>query len=276
MNLELLSDPLFLWPCLTGLVFALLLPLCGAYLRLRGEWLAALSYAQMAAAGSLSAAALALPLVLGGPAAAFLAAAVKNAFEEAAEATRGAAYAMLLLAGWGTAVLLAANLPLAERLGHALFDGQLYFTDRSHFLAALGAFAVAVPLLRWLSRPLLLSHFYPDFYRARGRSSRRLHLVFDLVVAGVLALATTSVGVMAAFALVFIPPWPPPPGPAAGVPPCGWAPSWAAWPTCWPSPWPWSWISPSAQCWPCCWFSWGPPAPCWRAVFPGLRHDGVV
>ena len=42
--------------------------------------------------------------------AAFLAAAVKNAFEEAAEATRGAAYAMLLLAGWGTAVLLAANL----------------------------------------------------------------------------------------------------------------------------------------------------------------------
>ena len=218
MNLDLLSDPLFLWPCLTGLVFALLLPLCGAYLRLRGEWLAALSYAQMAAAGSLSAAALALPLVLGGPAAAFLAAAVKNALEEAAEATRGAAYAMLLLAGWGTAVLLAGNLPLAERLGHALFDGQLYFTDRSHFLAALGAFAVAVPLLRWLSRPLLLSHFYPDFYRARGRSSRRLHLVFDLVVAGVLALATTSVGVMAAFALVFIPP-------LAAAP---WARSWRA------------------------------------------------
>ena len=115
-------------------------------------------------------------------------------------------------------MLLAANLPLAERLGHALFDGQLYFTDRSHFLAALGAFIVAVPLLRWLSRPLLLSHFYPDFYRARGRSSRRLHLVFDLVVAGVLALATTSVGVMAAFALVFIPP-------LAAAP---WARSWRA------------------------------------------------
>ncbi|HET7776263.1 MAG TPA: metal ABC transporter permease, partial [Azospira sp.] len=130
----------------------------------------------------------------------------KNAFEEATEATRGAAYAMLLLVGWGAAVLLAANLPLAERLGHALFDGQLYFTDRGHFFAALGALALAVPLLGRLSRPLLLSHFYPDFYRARGRSARRLHLSFDLVVAGVLALATTSVGVMAAFALVFIPP----------------------------------------------------------------------
>ena len=206
MNVELLFDPLFLWPCLTGLVFALLLPLCGAYLRLRGEWLAALSYAQMAAAGGLGAMALGWPLALGGPAAAFLAAGVKNVFEEAAESVRGAAYAMLLLAGWGVAVLLAANLPLAERLGHALSDGQLYFTDQGHFFAALGALAVALPALAGLSRPLLLSHFYPDFYRARGRSARRLHLAFDLLVAGVLALATTGIGVMAAFALVFIPP----------------------------------------------------------------------
>jgi len=206
MNLDLLFDPLFLWPCLTGLLFALLLPVFGAYLRLRGEWLAALSYAQMAAAGGLAAAALAWPLALGGPAAAFLAAGVKNAFEEATEAVRGVAYAMLLLAGWGITVLLAANLPLAERLGHALSDGQLYFTDRGHFFAALGALALALPLLSRLSRPLLLSHFYPDFYRARGRSARRLHLLFDLLVAGILALATTGVGVMAAFALVFIPP----------------------------------------------------------------------
>ena len=52
MNTDLLFDPLFLQPFLTGLVFALLLPLYGAYLRLRGEWLAALSYAQMATAGA--------------------------------------------------------------------------------------------------------------------------------------------------------------------------------------------------------------------------------
>lgn len=206
MNPDLLFDPLFFWPCLTGLVFALLLPVLGAYLRLRGEWLAALAYAQMAAAGGLAATALGLPLVLGGPGAAFIAAGVKNAFEQATEATRGAAYAMLLLAGWGVAILLAANLPLAERLGHALADGQLYFTDQGHFLVALGGLALALPLLARLSRPLLLSHFYPDFYRARGLSARRLHLGFDLLVAGLLALATTSVGVMAAFALVFIPP----------------------------------------------------------------------
>lgn len=206
MNTDLLFDPLFLQPFLTGLVFALLLPLYGAYLRLRGEWLAALSYAQMAAAGGLSAMALGLPLALGGPLAAAVAAGVKNAFEEATESTRGAAYAMLLLAGWGCAVLLAANLPLAERLGHALFDGQLYFTDRRDLIAAVAALVVAVPLLSRISRALLLSHFYPDFFRARGQSARRVHLAFDLLVAGILALGTMSVGVMAAFALVFVPP----------------------------------------------------------------------
>lgn len=210
MNLALLFDPLFFWPWLTGLLCALLLPLAGAYLRLRGEWLAALAYAQVSAAGALAAAALGLPLALGGPLAACLAAALKNAWEgvvrQAAPAARGAAYALLLLAGWGLAVLLAANLPLAERLGHALADGQLYFTGREHFFAALAALVLGLPALAGLSRPLLLSHCYPDFYRARGRSMGRLHLAFDLLVAAMLALATTGIGVMAAFALVFIPP----------------------------------------------------------------------
>ena len=38
-------DPLFAMPFFTGLVFAVLLPLFGAYLRLRDEWLAALAFA---------------------------------------------------------------------------------------------------------------------------------------------------------------------------------------------------------------------------------------
>ena len=41
MNLDLLVDPLFRVPFLTGLLLAGLLPLIGMYLRLRGEWLAA-------------------------------------------------------------------------------------------------------------------------------------------------------------------------------------------------------------------------------------------
>jgi zinc transport system permease protein len=206
MNTDLLFDPLFAKPFATGLVFAILLPLLGCYLRLRDEWLAALAFAQTAAAGSLLAMLAGLPLAVGGLSAAALAAALKHAFEGATRGTQGAAYAMLLILGWGISVLLVANLPLAERMGHALFDGQLYFTDQSHLITA-GVFALlAVFALRWLSRRLLLAHFFPDFFRARGLSERRAHFTFDLLVAGALALATMSIGVMGAFALIFAPP----------------------------------------------------------------------
>lgn len=201
-----LLDPLFVLPFLTGLAFAILLPLVGAYLRLRDEWLAALALAQTAAAGALLAMLAGLPLLFGGLLAAALAAGLKGIFEGAARGVQGAAYALLLLAGWGVSVLLVANLPLAERLGHALFDGQLYFVDRDHFLAAVAVLVLASVALLRLSRPLLLCHLFPDFFRARGRSARRAHLLFDLLAATALAMATMSIGVMAAFALVFVPP----------------------------------------------------------------------
>jgi zinc transport system permease protein len=45
----------------------------------------------------------------------------------------------------------------------------------------------------------------PDFFRASGQSPRRYHLAFDLLAASGLALATSSMGVMAAFGFVFVP-----------------------------------------------------------------------
>jgi len=206
MNTSLLFDPLFAEPFLTGLVFAVLLPLLGCYLRLRDEWLAALAFAQTSAAGSLLAMLLGLPLTLGGLVAAALAASLKHAFEGATRSVQGAAYAMLLLFGWAVSVLLVANLPLAERMGHALFDGQLYFTDRSHLITGSIFALLSFFILHRLSRRLLLAHFFPDFFRARGLSERRAHYAFDLLVAGALALATMSIGVMGAFALIFVPP----------------------------------------------------------------------
>jgi zinc transport system permease protein len=206
MNIDILFDPLFAEPFATGLIFAVLLPLLGCYLRLRDEWLAALAFAQTAAAGSLLAMLFGLPLALGGLAAGGLAACLKHAFEGATRGAQGAAYAMLLLLGWGVSVLLVANLPLAERMGHALFDGQLYFTDRSHLIAAACFAVVAIAALRALSSRLLLAHFFPDFFRARGLSERRAHFAFDLLIAGALALATMSIGVMGAFAMIFVPP----------------------------------------------------------------------
>jgi zinc transport system permease protein len=95
--------------------------------------------------------------------------------------------------------------PIAEHLAHALFDGQLYFTSLEHLVTALVFTLLAAALLRWLSRPLLLERMLPDFFRASGQSPRRYHLTFDLLAASGLALATSSMGVMAAFGLVFVP-----------------------------------------------------------------------
>jgi len=196
---------LFLIPFLTGLCLASVLPLLGCYLRLRYEWLAALAYSHVAAAGALLALVVAMPPALGGVAAAGLAGAGKRFF--AVRLAGGASYALLLLGGWAVAVLLAANHPMAERLGHALFDGQLYFSGSGQlWLVAIGGI-VALVILRALSKQLLLAHVYPDFFRIRGTRTWPTQTGFDLLVALSLAVATMSMGVMGAFSLVFVPPW---------------------------------------------------------------------
>ena len=196
---------LFLIPFLTGLCLAVVLPLLGSYLRLRDEWLAALAYSHVAAAGALLALVTAIPPAVGGIAAAGLAGAGKRFF--AGKLAGGASYALLLLGGWAVAVLLAANHPMAERLGHALFDGQLYFSgsEQLWLVAVFGLMALLI--LRTLSQHLLLAHVYPDFFRIRGLRAWPTQGGFDLLAALLLALATMSMGVMGAFALVFIPPW---------------------------------------------------------------------
>lgn len=202
----LLLDPLFHVPFATGLAFAILLPLAGMYLRLRNEWLAALAFAQMASAGTLLAAMFSLPAQAGGLMAALGTAGVKSFLPEKGKGPGGSAYALILLAGWSLSVLVVSNVPVAEHLGHALFDGQLFFADASQMWLAWVYLLLALAALRFLSRPLLLCRFFPDFFRARGRSELGYLLAFDLLSAGALALATAGIGVMAAFAFVFIPP----------------------------------------------------------------------
>ena len=196
---------LFLLPFLTGLCLALVLPVLGCFLRLRDEWLAALAYAHVAAAGALLALVGGLPPVFGGMVAAALAGAGKRLF--ARRLAGGAAFAVLLLAGWAVAVLLAANQPLAEQLGHSLFDGQLYFSGATQLALVLPWVVLAGVALRLLVRQLLLARVYPDYFKARGLQAWPVVLGFDLVAALTLALATMSMGVMGGFALVFVPAW---------------------------------------------------------------------
>ena len=196
---------LFLLPFLTGLCLALILPVLGCFLRLRDEWLAALAYAHVAAAGALLALVGGLSPAFGGMAAAALAGAGKRVF--ARRLAGGAAFALLLLAGWAVTVLLAANQPLAERLGHALFDGQLYFSGGVQ-LALVAPWALfAGAMLFMLSRHLLLARVYPDYFQARHLRAWPVMLGFDLIAALTLALATMTMGVMGGFALIFVPAW---------------------------------------------------------------------
>ncbi len=196
---------LFLVPFLTGLLLAAVLPLLGCYLRLRDEWLAALAYAHVAAGGALAALVAGLPPTVGGLLATALAGSGRHF--AAQRLAGGASQALLLLGGWSVAVLLAANQPLAERLAQALFDGQLYFADGGRLAWVAGGALAAAAGLRWLSRRLLLARLYPDLFRLRGLAPWPVQLGFDLLAALLLALTTMSLGVMATFALLFVPPW---------------------------------------------------------------------
>ena len=196
---------LFVTPFMTGLVLAIMLPMLGVYLRLRNEWLAALSYAHIAAAGALLAAWLGIPPVIGGVTGSGLAGLGQRVL--AARLRGEAGYALLLLAGWSASVLITANQPLAERLGHALFDGQLYFAGTGDLIWAVLGTVLVLAALHFLSRRLLLGRLYPDLLVSRSPGNWGAEAGFTLLSALALALATMSLGVMACFALVFIPPW---------------------------------------------------------------------
>jgi zinc transport system permease protein len=113
----------------------------------------------------------------------------------------------MLLVGWSTALLLAANIARGEDLSHALLEGQLYFTGTSQLSAIAMLLAIVVVAMTVFSRRLLLGCLLPDRVVGDTRPAARYDLLFDVLVAISLALAATVVGVMAAFALVFIPAW---------------------------------------------------------------------
>lgn len=203
MKFDLVFDPLFRVPFANGLLLALVLPALGAYVRLRNEWLAALGLAQVTAAGGVMAILVGIHPLAGAVGAAVVAAGVKGRTERSGNDV----YAVLLLFGWSAALLGAANSVRGEELSHALLEGQLYFTTWANLGGALALGAVLLAAGPWLSRKLLLEHFFPEHINANGEPAWRLHLAFDLLVALAVALATESIGVMATFCLVFFPPW---------------------------------------------------------------------
>jgi zinc transport system permease protein len=203
MDLSVLSDPIFRLPFVVGLLLAIVLPLLGALLMLRDEWLAALGYAHLAAAGALLGLAFGLPALAGGVAAAGAGGAAKGA-----GGTRGNAfYGFMILGGWAALLLLAANTGLGEQLGHALIEGQLYFAGPADLLGAALLALAAGAGLPWLMPRLLRARLLPQHEVANALPARRWHLGFDLLAAAGMAVGTASLGLMAAFALVLAPAW---------------------------------------------------------------------
>jgi zinc transport system permease protein len=203
MGLSAFTDPLFRLPLLVGLLLALFLPPLGALLRLRDEWLAALGLAHLAAASGLGGLALGVPAIVG----AALGAAIGATAKSFSHARGNSIYAFMILAGWSATLLLAANTRLGSAMGHALVDGQLYFAGTLHLGMAIGlaaALALAVP---WLAPRLIRARFLPQHERANALPAWRWHLGFDLLVAMGMAIGTATLGLMAAFALIFVPPW---------------------------------------------------------------------
>ena len=196
-------DDLFLLPFLAGLGLAVMLPLLGSYLRLRDNGFAALAYAHLSASGALLATLFAWAPLWGGVFMTLLFGASQSWLGR--KLGKAQVFPAGLLLGWAISILVTANFPLAERLGHALFDGQLYFASLTEVgLVGVWLVLVAILLRCWSSR-LLLHHLYPDFFRLQQGRAWPVQLGFDLLVALSLSLATLVLGVMAAFALIFIP-----------------------------------------------------------------------
>lgn len=199
--LDPLFDPLFRLPFLTGILLATLLPLLGALLVLREEWLAALGLAQLSAAGAALALALGLPALSGAALGALGGAALKAA----GGAGGNRAWALMILGGWAALMLIAANSGAGAAAGQALIEGQVFFAGRADLLAALGLGLGLVLLLPWLAPRLLRARLLPALVAANAAPVRRWLLLFDLLVAAGVALATATLGVMAVFALVLVP-----------------------------------------------------------------------
>ena len=201
MELATLLDPIFRVPFLVGLLLAVVVPPVGCYIRLRDEWLAALALSELSAAGALVAPYVRLPPMF----AAFGVAAVAGLLKGRLSRAGNDLYAIGISAGWAAMLLASANTTHGDEMGHAFTDGQIYFAGTWHLAGALFVAAAAGLVLVRLSQPLLVARLMPERYAANRAPVWQVHMVFDLLVAAVVAVSTTAIGVVATFTIIFLP-----------------------------------------------------------------------
>jgi len=199
----LLFDPLFRVPFLTGLCLAVALPLVGALLRARDEWLAALGLVHIAAAGAVLSAPLHLPVLLTASAASAVAVLLRLFIPR----PDNAHFALMILVGWSSALLLAGVVPHGQVMGESLMRGQLYFSNGSHLVGAASLLLLILASVGWLQPHLLRERFFPDWYSANRIPAWPHRLLFGALVVAASVLGTVAMGAFAAFAMLFVPAW---------------------------------------------------------------------
>jgi len=196
-------DTFLIIPFFSGLLITVVLSAVGVLLRLRNEWLAALGFAHLAGASALIGLALHIPVVIG----ATIGAAIGAIIKAIARFRGNTIYALMILTGWSITLLVAANTALGSVMGHAMVEGQLYFATNLHMVAVMILTVATIAGLYWLMPIVIRSRFFPGHEAANQLPAWRWHLAFDFLTAISMAIATATVGLMAAFALVFIPAW---------------------------------------------------------------------
>jgi zinc transport system permease protein len=203
MSLSLAWDPLFRVPLATGLMLAVALPLLGAYLRMREQWLSGLGVAQLAAAGGVFGALLHGPIMLF----AVLGAALGGIARAFTRSPRNEHYAVMLLSGWAAVLLLSGYGHHAGTTATQLLNGQLYFTSLPHLAGAALLLAALLASGHWLARRLLISRLFPGHFRTNRQPAWPHELCLEALLVGGIVLGITTMGVMATFAMLLIPPW---------------------------------------------------------------------
>jgi zinc/manganese transport system permease protein len=203
MSLSLAWDPLFRVPLVTGLLLAAALPLLGACLRMREQWLAGLGAAQLAAAGGVIGALLHGPVLLF----ALFGALLGGVARALTRSARNEHYAVMLLGGWAAVLLLAQYGHDANMAAVHLLNGQLYFTSAPHLAGAVLLLAALLISGHWLARRLLTSRLFPGHFAANRQPAWPHELLLEALLVGGVVLGISTMGVMATFAMLFIPPW---------------------------------------------------------------------
>ena len=203
MNFDTLFDPIFQLPFMVGLFISIALPLLGVILRLRDEWLTALGFAYLSGISALLGMAVNIPVIVSAPVGAVAGALIKGF----GKFKGNTIYAAMILIGWSGTMLIAANTALGHVMGHAMIEGQLYFAGTLQFVVTTVLLILIILSLPWLMPRLVRARFFPSHEKANNLPAWRWHLSFDLLVALGMAIGTGTIGLMAAFALIFIPPW---------------------------------------------------------------------